>query len=80
MFAMCTHNRFAGTRPKAFTASREPATFGRIGMPARVCGGWLSDRFRSITMTLATATRAPRKLDANQGWCVPSFSGDPVGC
>jgi hypothetical protein len=72
--------RFAGTRPKACTASREPATIGRIGMAARVRGGWLSDRFRSIAMPLATATRAPTALDIHQEWRVPFFSGNQVGC
>jgi hypothetical protein len=71
MFAMCTHaqpEQFPGRRPAAFTASREPATIGRIGVAARVRGGWSSDRFRSITMSLATAMRAPRALDVHQEW------------
>jgi hypothetical protein len=73
-------NSLPGTRPDAFTASREPATIGRIGMAARVRGGWSSDRFRSITMTLATAMRAPRALDVNQEWRDWSFSGNRVDC
>jgi hypothetical protein len=53
---------------------------GRIGMAARVRGGGLSDRFRSITRPLAKATRALRVLDVNQEWRMPSFSGKRVGC
>jgi hypothetical protein len=73
-------NRFPGTSPKASTASREPATIGRIGMAARVRGGRLSDRCRPLTMPLATATRAPRALDVNQEWRVSFFSVNRVGC
>jgi hypothetical protein len=43
-------------------------------------GGWSSDRFRSITMSLATATHAPRALDVNQEWRDWSFSGNRVDC
>jgi len=64
----------------AFTASREPATIGRIGMAARVRGGCLGVRFRSIAMTLATAMRALRALDVNQECRDWSFSGNQVDC
>jgi hypothetical protein len=83
MFSMCTQAQpepLSCTRPNAFAASREPATIGRIGMAARLRGGGLTDRFGSLTMPLKNATPAPRAFDVNQEGCLPSFSGNRVGC
>jgi len=72
-------NSVPATRPAAFKASPKSATIGRIGTATRVRGGWLSDRFRSITMLLATATRVPRALDVDQESRERSFSGNRLG-